>query len=47
MKLDANDGDILWLELLGGAEGLDDRGWSIVVGPDQNPVVTGVTSTTT
>ena len=44
MKLAAGDGDILWNELRGGADGLDDRGWDIAVGLDGNPVITGMTA---
>jgi hypothetical protein len=42
LKLAAADGDILWAELSGGPAYKNDRGWDIVVGPDDNPVVTGV-----
>jgi hypothetical protein len=40
MKLWAGDGEIDWLDTSGGS--LDDWAWDIVVGPDDNPVVTGV-----
>ena len=43
MKLDGGSGEVLWMKLIGGAAGLDDRGWSIIVGPDDHPVVTGIT----
>ena len=45
MKLASADGTIGWRVHHGGASLLDDRGWSIVVGPDDNPVVTGIFST--
>jgi len=41
MKLDAGDGHIVWIDHRGGDAGLDDIAWDIVVGPDDNPVVTG------
>ncbi len=47
MKLDAADGDISWMTLVGGADALDDRGWSIIIGTDDQPVVTGLASTST
>jgi hypothetical protein len=43
MKLAASDGDILWNDLYGGVDDQYDRGWTIAVGPDGNPVVTGIT----
>ncbi len=46
MKLRAADGEILWKIHSGGPSRQADRGWSIVVGPDGNPVVTGVLATT-
>jgi hypothetical protein len=42
MKLAASDGSILWMDTRGGPDSLADRGWDIVVGPDGNPVVTGM-----
>ncbi len=42
MKLAASNGEILWRVHAGGPEGLADRGWDVVVGPDGHPVVTGV-----
>ncbi len=45
MKLAAADGAILWRVHDGGLAGLTDRGWSIVIGPDDHPVVTGTHST--
>lgn len=42
LKLDKDDGEVVWLDREGGADQLDDRGWSIVVGPDDQPVVTGI-----
>ncbi len=47
MKFAASDGEILWRVHHGGLLPLDDRAWSIVVGPDQHPVVTGMFSTPT
>lgn len=41
MKLDGNDGQILWTQYVGGAALQDDIAWDIVVGPDGNPVITG------
>ncbi len=46
MKLAATDGSILWSDLYGGADDQYDRGWAIAVGPDGNPVVTGITGNT-
>lgn len=43
MKLAAADGEILWSDLFGGADDQYDSGWSVVVGPDDHPVVTGIT----
>ncbi len=43
MKLEGQTGTVLWMELLGGPEHVDDRGWAITVGPDDHPVVTGIT----
>lgn len=42
MRLAAVDGEIVWLEAYGGAAALDDWGWSIAIGPDGHPVVTGI-----
>jgi len=41
MKLDADNGVIMWSDFRGGDAGLDDIAWDIVVGPDDHPVVTG------
>lgn len=41
LKLDASDGHVVWVDYHGGSAGLDDVAWDIVVGPDDNPVVTG------
>jgi hypothetical protein len=41
MKLRGSDGEILWTKYIGGAAGLDDIAWDVVVGPDDNPVITG------
>jgi hypothetical protein len=41
LKLDAADGHVVWAELSGGSDHLDDRAWDIAVGPDDHPVVTG------
>jgi len=32
---------VIWTDLSGGTAHLDDRGWDVVVGPDDNAVVTG------
>jgi hypothetical protein len=45
MKLAAADGGILWMVHVGGSARQADRGWAVTVGPDGNPVVTGVEST--
>ncbi len=42
MRLDGDDGEIVWLDTFGGADGLDDCAWDVVVGPDQRPVVAGL-----
>lgn len=42
MKLANVDGEILWTSLQGGADRLDDRALDVAVGPDGNPVVTGL-----
>jgi outer membrane protein assembly factor BamB len=42
MRLDANDGQIVWSRFLGLAAGQDDVAWDIVVGPDGRPVIGGV-----
>ncbi len=47
MKLAAGDGEILWRVHDSGPLRLDDRGWSIAVGPDDHPVVTGIHSAPT
>jgi outer membrane protein assembly factor BamB len=47
MKLAASDGEILWRVHDDDRYRLDDRGWAIVVGPDDDPVVTGVLTTPT
>jgi len=44
IKLAAADGEVLWMHHDGGVAELADRGWAVVVGPDGNPVVTGVHS---
>lgn len=41
MKLDAADGHTLWQRWIDGPAHLDDRGWSLVVRPDGDPVLTG------
>jgi len=41
LKLASNDGHVEWVDYHGGSAGLDDVAWDIVVGPDDNPVVTG------
>jgi hypothetical protein len=47
MKLAASNGAIQWRVHTSGPAALADRGFDIVVGPDGNPVVTGVLSTAT
>jgi hypothetical protein len=42
LKLLTADGEIDWHDTAGGLDGLDDRAWDIVVGPDDHPVLTGV-----
>jgi outer membrane protein assembly factor BamB len=42
MKLANADGEISWVTMLDGDAHLDDRGWSIDVGDDGCPVVTGL-----
>jgi hypothetical protein len=42
MKLLAASGHIDWLETAGGLAQRDDIAWAIAVGPDDNPVVTGI-----
>ena len=44
MRFNAADGEIEWRVHSGGASFLDDRGWDIVVGPDNHPVITGIIS---
>jgi hypothetical protein len=41
-KLDQADGSIMWMKLLGGL--YDDAAWTIVTGPDRNPMVGGLSS---
>lgn len=41
-RYDGDTGDCDWTEYIAGSAGLDDVGWSLVVGPDGNPVVTGI-----
>ena len=41
MKLAADTGSIMWTQYIGGTARLDDVAWDIVVGPDDNPVITG------
>lgn len=45
MRLNAAEGEIEWRVHDGGPTFLDDRGWDVAVGPDDNPVVTGILST--
>ncbi len=42
VKLYHEDGAILWKSFDGGADFRDDRAWAVAVGPDDHPVVTGV-----
>jgi hypothetical protein len=41
MKLAASNGEILWMETIGGTAGENDVAWDVVVGPDNHPVITG------
>ena len=43
MKLDRDNGTILWTDIRGGGGLGDDLAWDIVVGPDGNPVIAGHT----
>jgi hypothetical protein len=42
IKFAGSDGSILWVDTHGGPDGLDDRGWSVVVGADGDPVLAGI-----
>jgi len=42
LKLAASDGEVEWDETVHGPSNKDDCGWSIVVGPDNHPVITGI-----
>ncbi len=42
IKFAGGDGDLEWMKIFGGAAGGDDVAWSIVVGDDGDPVVTGM-----
>ncbi|MBU1699113.1 MAG: PQQ-binding-like beta-propeller repeat protein [Candidatus Eisenbacteria bacterium] len=46
MRFAAFDGEIDWIEYAGGTADLEDRAWAIAVGPDDNPVITGITTNT-
>ena len=41
LKLDGDDGQVVWSDYHGGSAGYDDVAWDVVVGPDGHPVVTG------
>ncbi len=41
MKLDADSGDILWMDTFGGSDASDDTSWGLVVGSDDHPVISG------
>ncbi len=47
MKFDAADGDILWMKTFDGPAHLDDRGWNLLIGPEDDPVITGMVQTST
>ena len=42
LKLEAATGEVVWVDHRGGSAALDDVAWDVVVGPDGNPVVTGM-----
>ncbi len=42
MKVRGTDGEILWNRYHGGPDLMDDRAWGIAIGPDDHPIVTGV-----
>lgn len=42
MRLDPDDGHILWSDFYGRSTGGDDLAWDLVVGPDGHPVVAGL-----
>ncbi len=41
IKLDAGNGNILWNKTFGGSEATDDISWQIVIGSDDNPIISG------
>lgn len=43
IKLNGYDGDVEWVESFDGGDQRVDRSWAITVGPDDNPVITGIT----
>jgi len=42
IKLDRDDGHVLWTDYRGGTAGVGDSAWDLVVGPDGHPVVAGM-----
>lgn len=42
MKLDSVDGEILWLQTLGGDDHLNDRAWDVAVDADGDAVLSGI-----
>jgi hypothetical protein len=45
MKFDHADGHVLWMKTFDGPAHLDDRGWNLTIGTDDNPVITGMVQT--
>lgn len=45
MKFDRADGHVLWMKTFDGPTHLDDRGWNLTIGFDDNPVITGTVQT--
>ncbi len=45
MKLDRDDGHEIWQRLIDGPAHGDDRAWTVIVGPDDHPVVAGLAPT--
>jgi hypothetical protein len=45
MKFDHADGHVLWMKTFDGPAHLDDRGWNLMMGQGDNPVITGIVQT--
>jgi hypothetical protein len=45
MKFDQADGQVVWMRTFDGPAHLDDRGWNVMIGSDNNPVITGMAQT--